>query len=197
MNTTTARSQVRNKLGEPTPGAYTDAQIDAALRVAFDSFAPRFRRAASESVSVAVDAVRIPATDFPMRVVDAAGFDVPYATAPITARDRHFALAWRMLDAGEITLSRPVLASEAGIWTLVISEVPAMPSTVNAEWEMPDAFVSAVISQASAALLRMRLGDDMKRGHRSTYSHIRLAQDLEREARETVDRARRRARVIS
>lgn len=196
MNTTEARQAVRERIGDPVPGIYTDAQIDGALRVAFGWAAPRVPWAEVRAVPVVAGALKVPFTEEVrvVRVETPAG-EIPPGSAAITRRDRHHALSWiRTLDA--LRLSRPVRQDEAGTWdvlVLVVAEFPGVPSQA---WAVPSGVAAAIIARASASVLRLRIADDLKRGHRTPYTHLRLASEMEREAREILDRATRRPRML-
>lgn len=196
MNTTTARAEVRSRIADAVPGIFTDAQVDAALSVAFSLVGPRFPVRVDRTVPVAAGALSIAGAFGTAVYVATPDADLPRANAPMTVADRSRALAWRPDGVGRVRLSRPVLGDEAGSWTVTEVLPPTFPAIPTATWELPAGPDRAVIVHAAAGLLRTRMSDDLKRGQRSSYTHLRLAADMEREARAIVEAYGRAARMV-
>lgn len=112
----------------------------------------------------------------------------PLYTTPASAP-----LLWRWTGV-IIALSRPVLSSEAGAWSIECLINPEIPEDDVTPMPWTDPIAELLVPLAASILIRQRMADDLKRGHPTPGAWLQLVQTLDQERRDLEYRLRRRAR---
>lgn len=193
------RPMVRDRLADPASGGmWADADVNAALALALATLSAQLPKPSTWAASVAAAATSIPAPADAVAihtVQDAAGAPLPQIGGPPDPRQANYlALAW-YAQGDTIALSRAVTAIEAGLFKIAgLSRRNALLDDVTAV-DLDDELAQALTARAAAALLRRRLGDDVRRNKPTTHNDAQLARALEREADDLVDARRRIGRT--
>ena len=190
MNWTTMRADVRGLLNDPPGGIYSDDQITAAATAGYNRAMQRNAKLKAFAVAVLEgdDTVGLPFPVVSIRSARNGTWPMAQGTAADMIHPRHTdaQLMYVLVDPLTLQLSRPTNADEAGTWTILASRIPALPTAPGDAWESPDHINGAIARFAAADLIRTRIADSVRRGHKPDFTANQLAVTFEREAREMI-----------